>query len=115
MKHLIISKNRGNGLVFMMLPKALVIQSSKIPLFILLEIGKKNENGGIKMKKEKFSNSGKHDIPLNVFLLAYKGYSKRYGTSQSAQRIREQCGFGIQEILEFISEELERAEKENDF
>jgi len=47
------------------------------------------------------------DIPPGTItwaehLLAYAAYSKRYGTSQSAERLAERGGFGYLELVMFL-------------
>ena len=38
-------------------------------------------------------------------LEAYAGYSKRYGTDQSAERLAERGGFGMEELRTFLGRE----------
>ena len=45
-----------------------------------------------------------HRIHWKAHLEAYKAYSQRYGTSQSAERIAERGGFGDNELNEFYPE-----------
>lgn len=51
----------------------------------------------------KYSNSDQFEVPDIVFKLAYEGYVKRYGKIQGLQQMKDRGGFGIQEILDFIS------------
>jgi len=39
------------------------------------------------------------DIPMWLARLVYKGYSSRYGTQQSLERIIERGGFGMGEVV----------------
>jgi len=43
-------------------------------------------------------------IPWDVHLKIYEGYSKKYGTSQSAEQISARGGFGYNEALNFYPE-----------
>lgn len=41
-------------------------------------------------------------IPWRMAELVYEEYSRKYGTSQSLERIAERGGFGDEEILDFL-------------
>jgi hypothetical protein len=41
-------------------------------------------------------------VPEDIARRAYEGYSKRYGTMQSFDRIRERGGFGPSEMDMFV-------------
>lgn len=56
----------------------------------------------------KYSNSKDFDIPDNVMEVAHKGYVLEYGNIQSLERIKARGGFGIQEIMDFISTYLNK-------
>jgi hypothetical protein len=47
-------------------------------------------------------------VPLEVAEEAYKEYSRRYGTSQSLDRIRERGGFGAAEIATLLFDRIKR-------
>lgn len=44
-------------------------------------------------------------IDWEEFLEAYQEYIKKYGTSQSAERIAERGGFGYYELVKFLKRE----------
>lgn len=45
-------------------------------------------------------------IPWRLAEIVYEGYSRRYGTGQSLERIAERGGFGILEIADYLLAEL---------
>ena len=48
---------------------------------------------------------GAGTIDWEEHLEAYKGYSGRYGSRQSAQRLAERGGFGYNELVTFLGHE----------
>jgi hypothetical protein len=49
-------------------------------------------------------------IPWELAEEAYEEYSKRYGTSQSLERLAERGGFGVEEIVWLLVERIKRIE-----
>lgn len=48
---------------------------------------------------------GPGTVAWSEHLEAYAGYSGRYGTSQSAERLAQRGGFGYYEMVEFLGHE----------
>lgn len=48
-------------------------------------------------------------IPWEYAELAYAEYVKKYGNSQSLVRIHERGGFGVEEIIKFLSWGIKRS------
>ncbi len=51
-------------------------------------------------------------IKLNIAKEVYKGYTKRYGTGQSLERIAERGGFSVNEIILLLYQRTQTLEAE---
>lgn len=56
--------------------------------------------------KRRIRYSSSSTIPWWLAKKAYEYYSKRFGTSQSLERLAERGGFGREELIAFLREEL---------
>lgn len=65
------------------------------------------------MKTDTFPIQGKETytgelvrIPWTTAELAYREYSRRYGTQQTLERMAERGGFGVWEIIDLLASQL---------